>query len=122
MIEESRIGLMSVTNGYEVIGKIKEKIPHMTEWNDILTQLNKDRFKRTEDRWTTAKGLRLENEFSDADAIPYKKPTDPDINKPKFSTITTQVRKKKISKKSKKDRIAEKSVLLADRLTIQTYK
>ena len=94
----------------------------MTGWNDIVIQLDKERFKRTTDRWTTAQGLRLENEFPDANALPYGKPTDPDTNKPKFRTITKQVRKKKVSKKSKKDRVAEKSVLLADRLKSHSYK
>jgi hypothetical protein len=94
----------------------------MTEWNDILIQLDKERFKRTTDRWTTAQGLRLENELSDANAVSNGKQVDPDINKPKFRTITTQVRKKKLSKKSKKDRVAEKSVFLADRLKSHSYK
>jgi hypothetical protein len=94
----------------------------MSEWNDILIQLNKDRFKRTEDRWTTAQGLRLENEFPDANAVPYRQQVDPDINKPKISTITKQVRKKRVSKKSLKDRIADKSVSLAEGLQSQTYK
>ena len=91
----------------------------MSEWNDILIQLDKERFKRTTDRWTTAQGLRLKNEFPDADAVPYRKPTDPDTNKPSVSTITTQVRKKKVSRKSKKERIADKSVSLAERLGIR---
>ena len=94
----------------------------MSEWNDILNQLDRERIKRTGDRWTTAQGLRLENEFPDANAVPYRKPTDPDTNKPSVSTITTQVKKKKVSKKSLKDRIADKSVSLAERLEYQTYK
>jgi hypothetical protein len=92
----------------------------MSEFDDILIQLDKERFRRTTDRWTTAQGLRLENEFPDANAVPYGKQVDPDINKPSVSTITTQVKKKKVSNKSKGDRIADKSVLLADRLDIQT--
>jgi hypothetical protein len=94
----------------------------MSEFDDILIQLDKERFKRTTDRWTTAQGLRLENEFPDANAVPYGKQVDPDINKPSVSTITKQVKKKKVSKKSKKDRIAEKSVFLADRLKSHSYK
>ena len=66
--------------------------------------------------------MRLENEFPDANAVPYGKQVDPDTNKPKISTITKQVKKKKVSNKSKGDRIADKTVLLADRLDIQTYK
>jgi hypothetical protein len=94
----------------------------MSEWNSILIQLDKERIKRTGDRWTTAQGLRLENEFPDANAVPYGKPTDPDTNKPSVSTITTQVKKKRVSKKPLKDRIADKSVSLAERLEYQTYK
>ena len=94
----------------------------MSEFDDILIQLDKERFKRTTDRWTTAQGLRLENEFPDANAVPYGKQVDPDTNKPSVSTITKQLRKKRISKKPKKDRIAEKSVFLADRLKSHSYK
>ena len=94
----------------------------MSEFDDILIQLDKERFKRTTDRWTTAQGLRLENEFPDANAVPYGKQVDPDTNKPSGSTITKQLRKKRVSKKSKKDRIAEKSVFLADRLKSHSYK
>ena len=79
----------------------------MSEWNDILIQLDKERIKRTTGRWTTAQGLKLENEFSDADAVPYGKQVDPDTNKPSVSTITKQVRKKRVSNKPKKDRIAQ---------------
>jgi hypothetical protein len=92
----------------------------MSEFNNILIQLDRKRFRRTTDRWTTAKGLRLDNEFPDANAVPYGKQVDPDTNKPSVSTITKQVKKKKVSNKSKGDRIADKSVLLADRLDIQT--
>jgi hypothetical protein len=92
----------------------------MSKFYDILMQLDKERFRRTTDRWTTAQGLRLKNELPDE--VPYGKQVDPDINKPSVSTITTQVKKKKVSNKFKRDRIADKSVLLADRLDIQTYK
>jgi hypothetical protein len=94
----------------------------MSEFDDILIQLDKERFKRTTDRWTTAQGLRLENEFSDANAVPYGKLVDPDINKPSGSTITKKLRKKRVSKKPKKDLVAEKSVFLADRLKSHLYK
>ena len=94
----------------------------MSEFDDILIQLDKERFRRTTDRWTTAQGLRLENEFPDANAVPYGKQVDPDTNKPSVSTITKQLRKKRVSKKPKKDRIAEKSVFLADRLKSHSYK
>jgi len=97
-------------------------VPLMSEWNDILIQLDKERIKRTEDRWTTAQGLRLENEFSDANAVPYGNQVDPDTNKPSVSTITTQVRKKRVSRQSKKDRIADLSVRLAEHMDFKIPK
>ena len=53
-----------------------------------------------------------ENEFPPQDAVTYTP----------FSTIKKQVRKKKVSKQSKKERISTKSVSLAERLGYQTYK
>ena len=94
----------------------------MSEWNDILIQLDRERFKRTTDRWTTAKGLRLKNELPDANAVSYRQQVDPDTNKPSVSTITIQVKKKKVSNTFKRERIADKSVLLADRLKYNSYK
>ena len=47
------------------------------------------------------------------------------MNKPfdlSFSTIRKQLNKKSIPKKSKKDRLADKTVLLADRFRHHTYK
>ncbi len=53
-----------------------------------------------------------ENEFPPQDAVTYTP----------FSTIKKQVRKKKVSKQSKKERISAKSDSLAERLGYQTYK
>ena len=93
----------------------------MTDWNEMLVQLDKERLKRTSERWTSAQGLQSENEFPEPNAVPFgMTPSTPDSTS--FSTITKQVNKKKVSKKSKRDRIVEKSVLLADRLEYQTYK
>ena len=94
----------------------------MTELDFILHQVDKTRFNPKPDMWVRLPELRLESEFPDANAVPYRKPTDPDINKPSVSTITTQVRKKKPTKKSKRDRVSAKSVLLADRLGHKRYK
>ena len=92
----------------------------MSEFNNILIQLDKKRFRRTTDRWTTAQGLRLKNELPDE--VPYGKQVDPDINKPSVSTITTQVKKKKVSNKSKGDRIADVSVRLAEHMDFEIPK
>ena len=50
-----------------------------------------------------------QNEFPPQDAVTYVPP-------PSFSTIKKQVRKKRVSRKSKKERIADKFVSLAERL------
>jgi hypothetical protein len=93
----------------------------MTDWNEMLVQLDKERLKRTSERWTSAQGLQSGNEFPEPNAVPFgMTPSTPDSTS--FSTITKQVNKKRVSKNSKRDRIAEKSVLLADRLEYQTYK
>ena len=52
---------------------------------------------------------KMENEFPPQDAVPYPPTTT-------FGTMKKQLRKKKPSKKSKKERIADKSVSLAERL------
>ena len=50
-----------------------------------------------------------QNEFPPQDAVTYIPPTS-------FDTIKKQVWKKKVSKQSKKERIADKSVSLGERL------
>ena len=55
-----------------------------------------------------------QNEFPPQDAVTYPPPS--------FSTMKKQVRKKKVSNKSKKERIADKSALLAERLGYETTK
>ena len=56
-----------------------------------------------------------ENEFPPEDAVPYTPASS-------FDTIKKQVRKKKVSRKSKEQRIADKSVSLAERLGYGTTK
>ena len=94
----------------------------MSKFDDILIQLDRKRFRRTTDRWTTAQGLRLKNELPDANAVPYRQQVDPDTNKPSVSTITTQVKKKKVSNKFKRDRIADVSVRLAEHMDFEIPK
>ena len=50
-----------------------------------------------------------QSEFPPQDAVTYIPPTS-------FDTIKKQVRKKKVSRKSKEQRIADKSVSLSERL------
>ena len=64
-------------------------------------------------KWVNpSKRQKTENEFPSQDATTYIHPTS-------FDTIKNQVRKKKVSRKSKKERIADKSVSLAERLGIR---
>ena len=56
--------------------------------------------------------MKTEDEFPPQDATTYTSATS-------FDTIKNQVRKKKVSRKPKKERIADKSVSLAERLGIR---
>ena len=62
-----------------------------------------------------SKRQKTEDESAPQDATTYTSATS-------FDTIKKQVRKKKVSRKPKKERIADKSVSLAERLKYQTYK
>ena len=91
----------------------------MSEWNDILIQLDKERIKRTENRWTSAQGVRVENEFPQTDFPQNELPpqdTTTYTHANTFNTMKKQVRKKKVSKKSKRERIADKSISLSERV------
>jgi len=59
--------------------------------------------------------MKTENEFPSQDSVTYIPPTS-------FNTIKKQVGKKKMSKKSKRERIADKSVSLAERVGYETPK
>ena len=58
----------------------------MTDWNEMLVQLDKEKLKITSERWTSAQGLQLENEFPEPNAVPFgMTPSTP--NATSFSTI-----------------------------------
>ena len=59
--------------------------------------------------------IRPEDEFPSQDSVTHIPPSS-------FDTIKKQVRKKKVSRKSLKERIADKSVSLAERLGYGTTK
>ena len=59
--------------------------------------------------------IRPEDEFPSQDSVTHIPPSS-------FDTIKKQVRKKKVSRKSLKDRVADKSVSLAERLEYETTK
>ena len=85
----------------------------MTEWTDILRQLGKNRYETTGNKWVVP--VREE--------VAARSTSDqPDTSSIEFSKIKKQVRKKKPSRQSIKDRVSEKSVLLADKLGCRTHK
>jgi hypothetical protein len=86
----------------------------MNDFNRIRNQLNKPSFQPRSGRWVTLPELKSEDDFTDDDAVLDQ----PQVSDMSFSTIIQQVNKKGISKKSKRDRIVKKSVLLADRVGI----
>ena len=88
----------------------------MNDLDDILVQLGRTRFQAKSDRWITLPELRSESEFPDADEPPDQSHSHASVSNLRFRTITKQVRKKEVSRKSKRERILNKSVLLADRL------
>jgi hypothetical protein len=94
----------------------------MSELNDILIQLDKERIKKTEDRWTTGQGVRVENEFPQSDHPQPPTNTTTYTQANTFNTMKKQIRKKKISKKSKSERVSEKSISLSERLSIPVPK
>ena len=94
----------------------------MNELDDILVQLGRTRFQPKSNRWVTLPELRSESEFPDADVVPDQSHSHASVSNLRFRTITKQVRKKEVSRKSKRERIADKSVLLADRLDCKPYK
>jgi hypothetical protein len=94
----------------------------MNEFDVIMTQLNKTPFQPRTEKWVTLTEIKSGGDLSDADVIQDQPHSHASASKLRFSTITDQIQKKKPSKKSKKDRIAEKSVLLADRLKSHSYK
>jgi hypothetical protein len=86
----------------------------MNDFDLIMVQLDKTPFQPRMGKWVTLPELKSEDNFTDADVTPDQ----PHASCLRFSTIIQQVNKKGISKKSKKDRIVKKSVLLADRVGI----
>ena len=88
----------------------------MYDLDDILVQLDRARFQPKSDRWITLPELKSDNEFYDTDVAPDQPHSHASAPNLSFSTITEQIQKPKPTQKSKKDRIAEKSIGLAERV------
>ena len=88
----------------------------MNEFDMIMAQIGKTPFSPRIGKWVTLPELRSESDFTDADIVPDQPHSD--ASKLRFRTITKQVGKKKLSKKSKRDRVSDKGVLFADRVDV----
>ena len=94
----------------------------MNNLDDILVQLDRTRFQPKSGRSVRLPELKSESEFPYTDVAPDQSHSHASVSNLSFSTVTGQIQKKKPSKKSAKERIADKSVLLADRLDHKPYK
>ena len=92
----------------------------MNEFDQIRAQIGKTPFSPRIGKWITLPDLRSESDFTDADVVPDQ--PNSHASNLRFRTMTKQVGKKKLSKKSKRDRVSAKGVLLADRLGSGSYK
>ena len=81
-------------------------------FSTMKEQVGKKDVTHSPSKWVYPTTVQTEDEFYTSDEIPYG--TTPDTTS--FPTITKQVRKKGVSKKSKKDRISAKSISLVRRL------
>ena len=81
-------------------------------FSTMKEQVGKKNVTHSPSKWVYPITTQTEDEFYTSDEIPYG--TTPDATS--FSTITKQVNKKRVSKKSKKERITAKSVSLSERL------
>ena len=84
-------------------------------FSTMKEQVGKKNVIHRPSQWVYPTTIQTEDEFHTSDEIPYGvNPTTPDANS--FATIKKQVRKKGVSKKSKKDRVSAKSISLVRRL------
>ena len=90
-------------------------------FSTMKEQVGKKNVIHRPSQWVYPTTIQTEDEFHTSDEIPYGvNPTTPDATS--FATIKKQVRKKGVSKKSKKERVSAKSVSLSERLGYQPYK
>ena len=84
-------------------------------FSTIKEQVGKKNVTHRPSQWINPIENQTEDEFHTSDEIPYgMTPSTP--NATSFSTIKKQVRKKGVSKKSKRDRVSAKSISLSERL------
>ena len=81
-------------------------------FSTMKEQVGKKKVTHRPSQWVYPTTIQTEDEFHTSDEIPYG--TTP--NATSFATIKRQVRKKSVTKKSKKDRVSAKSISLVRRL------
>ena len=81
-------------------------------FSTMKEQVGKKNVIHAPSKWVYPTENQTENEFQNSDEIPYG--TSP--NATSFAVMKKQVRKKGVSKKSKRERITAKSVSLSERL------
>ena len=85
-------------------------------FSTIKEQVGKKNVIHAPSKWIFPTENQTEDELHTSDEIPYgMTPSTQDAAS--FPTFTKQVNKKKVSKKSKRDRIADKGIRLAESLT-----
>ena len=81
-------------------------------FSTMKEQVGKKNVTHRPSKWVYPTTIQTEDEFHIPDGIPYG--TSPDATS--FAVMKKQVRKKGVSKKSKKERVSAKSVSLSERL------
>ena len=81
-------------------------------FSTMKEQVGKKNVTHRSSQWVYPTTIQTEDEFHTSDEIPYG--TTP--NATSFAVMKKQVRKKGVSKKSKRERITAKSVSLSERL------
>ena len=81
-------------------------------FSTMKEQVGKKNVTHRPSQWVYSTTMQTEDEFHTSDEIPYV--TTPHTTS--FTIIKKQVRKKGVSKKSKRERITAKSVSLSERL------
>ena len=81
-------------------------------FSTMKEQMGKKNVIYAPSEWVYPTTIQTEDEFHTSEEIPFG--TSP--NATSFATIKKQVRKKGVSKKSKKDRVSAKSIFLVRRL------
>ena len=88
----------------------------MNDLNTILHQVNKQRLVLKENKWVRVEELYQEHSLPDVVVRESTDVYETRKNYTSFRKIKNQLQKKKPSRKTRQQRVADKTILLADRL------